>query len=95
MMTITIGRVDMDGFCGRDFHPTKSDEGKTFTVLCVETYVADQENAGPMGADDFTADHGIALSKIAADTYNLFHCVDAACTKRTFVEYEVKSVQFS
>jgi len=36
-MRIQIKKVDMNGFCGRENHPEKSDEGKVCRVLWVES----------------------------------------------------------
>lgn len=38
-MQIKIVRVDMYGYCGRDYHPETSDIGRTVTVLGMEAFI--------------------------------------------------------
>lgn len=34
---LTVGKVDMDGFCGREYHPTPALNGTTLRVLKADT----------------------------------------------------------
>lgn len=42
-MLLKIVSVDMNGYTGRDFHPTKSDEGLIVSVVDLHTDVVDGE----------------------------------------------------
>lgn len=40
LMTVKCTNVDEYGFCGRDYHPTKSDIGKTFSVIEIKEEIS-------------------------------------------------------
>jgi hypothetical protein len=46
LIRIRVRRVDMDGYCGRDLHPDRSDEGACGTVEKFET-ITDEFFGGP------------------------------------------------
>lgn len=46
-LTALVGKVDMDGYCGRDPHPERSMEGRWFPVSKVHV-----ENLGGVSLDD-------------------------------------------
>jgi hypothetical protein len=41
---VKIINVDMDGFTGRNFHPDKSDIGKTAVIVKTEAYFVDPDS---------------------------------------------------
>lgn len=86
MMTITVGTVDMDGYCGREFHPEPTDAGRKFSVVCVTTINA-------MDAADFDAASAEDAVCCAENAIHLFHCVDATGRKVEFVDHEVAKVE--
>ncbi len=43
-MKLRITTVDMDGYCGREFHPSRSDEGLIVTPIKMESYFGDDMN---------------------------------------------------
>lgn len=57
MMKAKIGRVDMNGYCGRDHHPDRTDEGLTVTVVKVSTmFLHEDESDGLLGYYEIGAD---------------------------------------
>lgn len=48
-MILKITSVDSDGFCGREFHPSKSDLGVFVAVIGMEPMVVDGDATCPSG----------------------------------------------
>lgn len=55
-ITVTIGRVDMNGFCGRDHHPLPLMEGQDVQVHSITTWCED--GLEPLRPLDQSQNHG-------------------------------------
>lgn len=52
-LIVTVGRIDMDGYCGRDKHPEDDMTGCTGRVLKIETIDDENDNNASASGESY------------------------------------------
>lgn len=93
-MKFRITNVDMNGYLGRERHPSKEDEGKIVTLIGAETLNMDSMSVVKAGyaEKELSTNDFIAVDSGAIETV-LFCAVEASGRILDLMEHEVERVR--